>query len=187
MILYSTVKKRCCPLLLVLGCRIQARSPMIKVLMKEKKRPSQKLIMLKKFDHLLPPSKTRMKKLTHQLPPLKIRMTQLKKQRNQGLLQCLIDLMKLRDYKKYQTLRSNYYQRQFICLCFDWIRIKFSKCYTRAKHIPSKNKSKKTADVLILIKKPIREKCQSQKNISRGFSNAYIKRKSTQNFLTIST
>ena len=69
------------------------------MLMKKKRGKSQKMIMLKKLNHILPPSKIRITNLAHLLPPQKIMMTQSKKYRNKGLLQCLIDPKKLPNYK----------------------------------------------------------------------------------------
>ena len=50
---------------------------------------------------------------------IKIRMTQSINYKNQGLLQCIIDLIKCTIRKKTKTPRTSYPQRQFRCLCFD--------------------------------------------------------------------
>ena len=48
-------------------------------------------------------------------------------------------------------------------LFFDWIRINFTKCYTRAKKHSQKNKSKETPDFSIIRKDPIRETVTTEK------------------------
>ena len=53
--------------------------PRIKLLMNNKKRLSQKLVILKNIEHPLPLSKRRVTYSTNLLPPLKTRMTQLTK------------------------------------------------------------------------------------------------------------
>ena len=95
MIMESAVKSICCPLLLVLSWIRQANSQGIKMAMNKNKLKSQKLIMLNNIKHLLPTSKIIMTKTTHILTPQKRIMSQSTNQRNQGLLQYLIDLIGL--------------------------------------------------------------------------------------------
>ena len=155
--------------------------------MNKRKRKSQKLIMLKKIKHILPPSKIIMKNSTHLLPPQNIIITQSTRQRNNGLLQCLIDPMKLPNQKNNKTLKINYSLGQFSIFLFCLDQDKFQQVLHQIKNVFLETFYKGNTSRLDFKKETNPRNSQSQKDISRGFFNTPREINSTQNVLDFLT
>ena len=160
------VKKKRFPLSLVLTWRKQTNSPRIKMLtkknkrlslMEKNKRLSQKLIMLNNIEHTLPPLSKKSEIVNTYITSMENRNETVKKYTNQGLLQYLIDLIKMCELKKIPKLIELVIPKDNLDVSvLIELNSSIESVTTEQKRILSRNKSNETPHLSILREDPIR-------------------------------